>query len=1378
MGFSIKKKKYCLWTMTTLLATTVVILSYHPTFTSQLTSHSTRASSTPTPLPEISFDGYDQDRVMKMFVNPSDFHSPFSTQTDYDGSKFKIGYVVPTDNLNQRTFMGANDGVEENALSTWFSVDASKNSIYIDASVTNDGNHATTINAANINTTTATTLDTYEGHGFEYYLTDIASGTSKITHGLSELGYCPKTTHNTQFISKIKNPDTTSAVDETILSMDKADTYHQQIASLTLNNTFTLKIGASYNYSLIKDQLAGIGTDFWFSSLFWNYQGVNLKNTDYAIDSLANVTHWSRTTGDVANQGLVLSLALNPSTNKTEVYSGTTTIVAPTINDKVTSKLETMLPSQAVDAMMSGNLPLFSQNNEQAFPGTIYGDSKYTLIPDDDKGCLTLKYTPGSLLSDGAIVDNSKQYQYQFYGFALSQLPPLNSPTVDSIDASDNPFNNASHVINVYHKPSDVTQSDMDTFIYNNIKGKVVQAPTGFNVSDLTVNYIPLDYEKRILISSITLKRIKVSTSDTTAKDINYNFSIPTNFYVYGFKTKPLVPDGVGEDIYKKQVWLDATPFGTVPQMLIDNLKNQDIQLLNINLINAIKNMLSIEGLYTWDDIHSEFLVTRINDFTNGANLDGSKAQINADITLSNLLNTKGERVTLDTQLCIYNCPSINDSQTSSLPENIAVSKLDVDFKTFTKNEFLSNGENMLKVYLTNLLNANRLDTSIPYAYLTNLVLQDVGANEVDATFDIHNYLAPNVGDANPKYELTELKGQKVHLTNFYEIPSIDPSIANNTTQFQLPSHEFDVSTSTIATVASYSNKFATDFIQNATTASQQLNRDFLQNQELMEIWYKNLPNDYFSRNSLPLVFENSLVADDSEGTLRFSYTLTYAKIDGENVLNKDGTILYNTVILKGFKNSKSLVKFPSVSTITGESFAQSNFESEFRNIFVDWMHNNILSSDNLSRTYKDKLSKLIQGNKYTISVTLLAFDKSTDDATFLISIPEISLVAPVLGNTFLEGFKHRMHYTIPYTPNTVTTTNKGHINYTYDYFAKNFKRFKVSDLIAINGKLPFSDEALTPSIVKLNAYDQNNHSAIIEFLFPVFYGNDTLLYNYLLSLEFTFDSDDTITSQHLFNETIALADINKVSFNNPFKNYTTAEIIYAYTNDQVHFESQINSWLNMPQVAAILFKQPQTIYPLVSCQNLIYQAPDSIALVISTSGGVAEKVVINGLKIAQKSVSTVIATLPTEVTFQNVANIFIKGDVLQNAAMAQKFITTAPLPTNASIIDAQTASVGYDKEGHKTAYLNIKYDKYFVEDTTVRVYQDVVVQVKLIFGDDDNLTQQEIANVIFHPQLLKDSASHDHAWLLPVVILSISLLIIISIICFIYVRKKHQGGH
>lgn len=223
-------------------------------------------------------------------------------------------------------------------------------------------------------------------------------------------------------------------------------------------------------------------------------------------------------------------------------------------------------------------------------------------------------------------------------------------------------------------------------------------------------------------------------------------------------------------------------------------------------------------------------------------------------------------------------------------------------------------------------------------------------------------------------------------------------------------------------------------------------------------------------------------------------------------------------------------------------------------------MHNNILSSDNLSRTYKDKLSKLIQGNKYTISVTLLAFDKNTDDATFLISIPEISLVAPVLGNTFLEGFKHRMHYTIPYTPNTVTTTNKGHINYTYDYFAKNFKRFKVSDLIAINGKLPFSDEALTPSIVKLNAYDQNNHSAIIEFLFPVFYGNDTLLYNYLLSLEFTFDSDDTITSQHLFNETIALADINKVSFNNPFKNYTTAEIIYAYTNDQVHFESQINS--------------------------------------------------------------------------------------------------------------------------------------------------------------------------------------------------------------------------
>ncbi len=183
-----------------------------------------------------------------------------------------------------------------------------------------------------------------------------------------------------------------------------------------------------------------------------------------------------------------------------------------------------------------------------------------------------------------------------------------------------------------------------------------------------------------------------------------------------------------------------------------------------------------------------------------------------ANVTLNNLLNTQGQSVSLDTQVYLFNATPIAEDHTAILPTDWDVKQLDADFKTFTKDEFLTKGSMLFQSYLTQLLNRPRLNTVIPYAYLTNIVFKDVGENAVDAIFDVVNYLPPNVENANPNYLLSTATQQTIHLTNFYQIPVIDDDDTAHTTQFQLTPAEFEISSLPVL-----AESFATDLMHNKT---------------------------------------------------------------------------------------------------------------------------------------------------------------------------------------------------------------------------------------------------------------------------------------------------------------------------------------------------------------------------------------------------------------------------------------------------------------------------------------------------------------------------------------------------------------------------------
>ncbi len=1319
---------------------------------------------------------------MNLWSNPTDFKSAFN---GYDGSKFNIGFVVGSDKFNKKT-MGSNDWVTPGQCNVWFSVEPG-DKIKLNVIYDNDNAHrAIACHAKNFNSYSVSNPSEIDGHGFEFFKTDIETGKTRINHGLSVIGRAAYSTHLTQDLYGVldleKIPpgiDPTTDVDISTLVwlyqyLGHNGTANDEIGDISKFEPFTIKLGVNQDISSL-----GIkGHDLWWTYPRWNVLGKvpgdgEGQESFHKVED--NTTHWKELSGGKYNpikrEGLIFTLVKDPASGHIGIYSGDTTIKQPTINVSMTEKLKGMLPSEAIDLMFTGQLPLFTQESTQSFPGAIYGDTTYKIITDDNQGKITIEYKPGSILHYGQVEDyTGTPFTWNFYGFGITKMNSLMNPKMYSLDVGKD-YNEKNHIIDVFSLPSAVPEADITRYVFEHMKDQFINPPVGFNANDISVTYVPFDSQKRILINSITLKRVRISTPDGSLADATYDLTNKTDFFLYGFRDRPDAPPFVSYDDFRSQVWLDGSQFKMIPEVLFKTIKAGSNQKINEAVGKAAKNSVSFNSDYVWNDARSTYRITdlkmlsnRVDGFTKGA------PQIQANIKVLNLDNKVGGTSSYTMDLYVYNCPMVLDNNLNqNIPTEISVGAISPQLAYMSKTDFASSGISLLEDYLTNQYNQNRKNTSIPYATISNLNVTDVADKpSLVVTYDVNNMLEVNDRGQNPNYLLSNQTGLKITLNNFYNPPKIDAS-ANNKTTALVGSHSMPINTS-----PEMSTQFASDFVTNPNADT--IITKFALTGEKFNTLFANLPDDYRTAKKLPIILPNSLVADDINGTLKVSFALTYALINGEKVSNLSGTSIIDSLVLTGFKTTKDIPTINNQTIQINEQSGEANYENLFRNWFGNtWVPNNLLSPKNLSETGKREVRRIINSGTYEVNMTGLTFNPDTNTATFLVKVPELSLRVPSLGFVFSNGFNINFQTRKSYLANTVSVLNNGHIAQTYKDFKKNLPTINYTSLIEVNNALP---EANNVSI-RLNPYNDVTNTAIIEFKFDKFYSDIGMVKNHIVAFSFSFIPENNVVVGSYLVNSLSKTNLMKALGINPITSLTATQIAYEFKHTP-QYQEQIKALINSPEFLNIVYQQ-KPLHPMpLTCEDIVLVDKTTVELVIALGNGMHEGVTITGLNQANPSSATVVPILNSGITFENIKNTFRDLRPSEVNEKAKDFIQATSLPVGAMITKAEVFNVGVDSSGSKVAYINFSFDRFFVSTNHgVVLYPNYIVQIKLNFDktfvlssiSDMGLTDN-ISDIAKEPQ---DNANHESTNI--IIITSLSLLLVISAISSIYFIKKKKGG-
>ncbi len=1314
---------------------------------------------------EYELEGFEHKRVKNLWSNPSDFKSAFN---EYDGSKFNIGYVVGSNMFNEKR-MGSNDWVTPSECNTWFSVtDVDKIKLNVIQS-TQNAHYAISYNASDFNSTTVEDPKLIDGHGFEFFKTDIETGLTRINHGLSKLKVAPGSSHNTQELAGVLDlKKSTPGHDVWLYDYPTPGNglwYVNDIGDISDYEPFTIKIGINQNTSDLKIR----DHDLWFTFPRWNVIGERPSESKgnesfHAVE--ANTTHWKQLSGGRGNpikrEGLIFTLVKDPASGHVGIYSGDTTIKQPTINVSMTEKLKGMLPSEAIDLMFSGQLPLFTQESTQSFPGAIYGDTTYKITTDDNLGKITIEYKPGSVLHYGQVEDyKGSAFTWNFYGFGITKMNSLMNPKLHSLDVGTD-YNEKNHIIDIFSLPSAVPEPAIRKYVFDHVKNQFVNPPVNFNENDISVTYIPFDSQKRILINSITLKRVRISTSDGSLADAVYSLKNETDFYLYGFRDRPDAPPFVTFDDFRSQVWLDGSQFKMIPEVLFNTIKSGGNQKINEAVAKAAKNSVSFNSDYVWNDARSTYRIADLKILSN--RVDGlmkGAPQIQASIKVLNLDNKTGGSSSYTMDLYVYNCPIVLDNNLNkNIPTEISVSTINPQLAYMSKSDFASSGISLLEDYLSNQYNENRKNTSIPYATISNLTITDVRDKpSLIVSYDVNNMLESNDRGDNPNYLLSNKKGIEITLNNFYTPPKIDDTIDLKTTTF-IGSHTMPINTST-----EMSSKFASDFISNPNAAN--IITDFALTGEKFYTLFKDLPDDYRTAKKLPIVLPNSFVADDIQGTLNVSFALTYALINGEKVSNSSGTSVIDTLVLTGFKTTKSIPSVNNETILINEQSGDADYKNLFKSWFATWVQNKLLNTNNLSDSGKREVRRIIDGGSYEVNMTGLSFNPTTNTSTFLVKVPELSLRVPSLGFEFSNGFNINFQTRKAYLANTVTQLHDGHISRTYKDFKKDLVTVNYTNLIEVNNALPLDSKVS----IRLNPYNDVTNSAIIEFKFNKFYSDIGMVQDYVIAFSFTFIPETNTSLGSYLVDSLTKDQLLKAVGINPITPLTASQIAYEFKNTP-EYQEQINSLINSETFTNIVYQQkPPKLSPL-SCDEIVLKDPTTIELVIALGNGMHEGITITGLNQALPSTVDIVPILNSDITFENIKNTFKDLRPSEVNEKAKDFIQTSSLPVGAMITNAKVFNVGIDSTGSKVAYINFTFNRFFVNTNHgVILYPNYVVQIKLNF--DKTYILSTITKM-----WADDQINNNQNYNTVVISTTVSLLLIaIAISGGIFLYKKKKGG-
>ncbi len=1323
---------------------------------------------------EYVLEGYEHDRVMNMFSNPSDFKSAFN---DYDGSKFNIGYVVGSNKFDKAR-MGSNDWVTPGECNVWFSVEPGEK-IKLNVIYDNDNAHrAIACHAKNFNSYAVSNPSEIDGHGFEYFKTDIETGTTRINHGLSVIGRAAHSSHMTQCLYGVLDLEKIPSATDVDMSelvwfnqfLGHNGAVHDEIGDISNFEPFTIKIGVNQD---IRD-LGIKGHDLWWTYPRWNVLG-KVPGDGEGQESFHkledNTTYWKELSGGkdhpIKKEGLIFTLVKDPASGHIGIYSGETQIKKPSINPLYVNKLEGTLPSEAVDLMFTGKMKLFKQESIQSFPGAIYGDSTYKIIIDDNKGKITIKYKPGSILHYGQVQDyTGKEYVWEFYGFGITKMNPLLNPKNDSIDVGKN-YDPTNHIIDMFLTPSTVPEADIRKFVFKNVKDQVINPPSDFSANDIEVSYIPYDTQKRILITKITIKRIRISTSTGALADTYYDQEYPTKFYLWGFKNRPTTPSYVTFEDLREQVWLDGAQFNTIPEMLYKEIKSGSNQRVNQAIASSIQDSISFNPDYTWNFSKSSYRVTNLRVLSNAVDgrIKGSP-QIEASIKVINLDSKYGTLVSLEMSLLVFNCPRIlPNNLNNEIPEEVDVVDVNPQLSYMSKEDFESSGIFMLSEYLDNKYNSNRRNTSIPFAQISNIAVNAIPErpNSLEVTYDVTNYLEPNLNGKNSEFLLSNPKGVKIILNNFYSRSEVDDSTSNVTSEF-VGKHNILINSSAVM-----SSQFATDFVSNPTNAAKVIT-DFALTGEPFIANFKNLPDDYRTVAKDPVVLLDSFVPDDINGTLTLTYALTYAMINGEKVKSDTGTKITATVTLSGFRSTKSVPPVNNQIIQVQQQSGDAQYEVLFRSWFRNWATNNLLKKTYISQVNKNKVEKFLQDDTYKLILVGLSFDPINNSATFLAKIPELSLLVPELGFEFSNGFNVIYKFRGKYLPNTVAVLNDGHINKTYDDFAKIVNTINYTSLIQVTGELPDK----TTVNIKLNPYNADTHSAILEFKFSKFYTEEHMVEDHVESFDFSFVDDSFTDSGTILVDTLTKGQIESAVPVNPISPLTASQIVYEYKFSDA-YQRQIRSFVNSEDFKRILFTSDIHPNGLLECTDIIQRDATSVEFIVSLGNGMRESVLMTGLDQAMASSVSVIPLLNRNITFDNIANTFKDLRPSEINEKAKEFIDLNSLPVGATIKDANVFNVGIDSHGDKVAYINFTINKFFVANNSgIVLYPNYIVQIKLNFSK--TATYASITQTGFN--VSSTVANSNSKTLTLVLAIALPLLLVISggLITFVIIRKRKGG--
>lgn len=820
-----------------------------------------------------------------------------------------------------------------------------------------------------------------------------------------------------------------------------------------------------------------------------------------------------------------------------------------------------------------------------------------------------------------------------------------------------------------------------------------------------------------------------------SALNMNGYFNANNNFYPFQIAQK--IINNNDTDFFNKlyNAALNCLLFDASNQIISDttysiHLKNQTA--------NAINNFYET-GLYD-----------SLNNAVTGN--EQNKPQLTIIIEFENIIINGQLLYKYSYNLHVFNALKIDLLANDKDQFNISLDQLHLNYDLNDLNF------DVLLDELSFYLNKNRpqdLPKSIVQLDENSEIIKDFTQRTLVINTNITNVIGENT---KPIYNK---KNVQWTITNFKAI--VQPPMGNDI------STSFTSNNNTFSAPVNLANKLIDDItitdLDNLLTINQ------------IKQMFNHLPID-FEQKIIPFYYViNNFVLDYNRNTIKVSFALTYAKVNGVDVYNENGTSICGEFILTNFATAikfnaldhninlsvlSDIYDFDPKDTIRKHLISYVNnttnvFANQIKIKVLDFLNNEILFNDSL--IIVNSSIEINATPTYQISVINNQLCDISNDMTF----------ANAAGVNFtIKNFK-------PYEASQIDIVTTS-FDYTYDEFVKevevgNIGINKNNDKFNLMNVSKLPNNGLNPIITvsKINTTGLNA-KAIVNITFPEFYVATGLIKNYSVQVVVALKSTlPPIENDLIFNQRIDINDIVKVASVQNLNQFTSPLAINYFNQNK----SLINKIFNESNVASLLLSKIANNNFNINFQlaTALTGKDGSILVTLNDNDKNNETIEIYGF-VQIQAATNFTSTLPSGVNFSNINNQFVglNGDALDKKA--KTFLSVTNEVVGWKVLSASVIKTYHNDHEGNVAFINFIISDVYVpkHDGTYTIGNSYLIQFKY---QNINAYANNIQG-LFMQEIVSFDNTNKYHWLLPIII-SVAILLLIFIISLIVIYFKKR---